>query len=62
MMLYAPVPFIGVKGIHYLGKKIEAHEVQMAILAVRVKRTCRVSFQVLSFPCALASPSTHSFA
>jgi hypothetical protein len=23
MMLYAPVPFIGVKGIHYMGKRIE---------------------------------------
>jgi hypothetical protein len=23
MMLYAPVPFIGVKGIHYLGRRIE---------------------------------------
>jgi hypothetical protein len=23
MMLYAPVPFIGVKGIHFLGRKIE---------------------------------------
>jgi hypothetical protein len=23
MMLYAPIPFIGVKGIHYLGRQIE---------------------------------------
>jgi len=36
MMLYAPVPFIGVKGIHFLGKKIERLNVKNDIKYVRL--------------------------
>ncbi|MEN6320320.1 MAG: BtrH N-terminal domain-containing protein [Syntrophaceae bacterium] len=36
MMLYAPVPFIGVKGIHYLGRKIERLNVKNDVKYVRL--------------------------
>jgi hypothetical protein len=36
MMLYAPVPFIGVKGIHYLAKKIERLDVREELRTIRL--------------------------
>jgi hypothetical protein len=36
MMLYAPVPFIGVKGIHYMGKKIERLNAREDMRTVRL--------------------------
>jgi hypothetical protein len=36
MMLYTPVPFIGVKGIHYLAKKIERLNPQKDLRTVRL--------------------------
>ncbi len=36
MMLYAPVPFIGVKGIHYMAKKIERLKARKELKYVRL--------------------------
>ena len=36
MMLYAPVPFIGVKGIHYLGRRIEGLNTREDLKYVRL--------------------------
>jgi hypothetical protein len=36
MMLYAPVPFIGVKGIHYLGRRIERLNTREELKYVRL--------------------------
>jgi hypothetical protein len=36
MMLYAPVPFIGIKGIHYTGRKIERLNVREDLRYVRL--------------------------
>jgi hypothetical protein len=36
MMLYAPVPFIGVKGIHYMGRRIEKLNVRKDLRYVRL--------------------------
>ena len=36
MMLYAPVPFIGVKGIHYLGRRIERLKTRKDLRYIRL--------------------------